>query len=541
MYINMECNENYELTRLLGAGTYADVYMAKDKRKKDITVSLKKYNKNVIETGVSQAILREIVALKACNHPNIVQLLDIDYQKFSYLALEYYDFTLSEIIEHQYSSLPFTSNHIQNIFYQVLQGLNYLHNNNIIHRDIKANNIVLSYYSKKNYYQVAIADMGAARIFHSVNGYKTPEIVTLWERPPEILQKGYKNYNSAVDIWSLGCTIAYTLRRKHLFTAETELHMLQQIYNLCSNKKDNDTLFIKTNHSNKLLTSFKNCDKVVVDLIQHMLRIEPSDRITAVHALGHPYFTGIHPSKIYNIVDKKHYLIQYKRSYVGIRVELLNWLTGVMYKYDLPIDVYLLTVKILDRYIMTLTPEEISDYDHKDWHCIILTCFWIADKIEEVEPFSLDSLSDIYLEEFTDQTIITLEARILRVLNCDICCLLMTDYTDHLDKKYILTKKQKAIKEFLIYYSSYSLTLCIAHPKQVIEAIYLYLLDKYDYSNHILKIIGYNINNNKDFNILTTCLEKIIELAARDIRIVVGKLNKTKLVKFKGYKYLTGG
>jgi len=87
---------------------------------------------------------------------------------------------------------------------QILTGLNYLHSQNIIHRDLKGANILIS-----NDGLVKIIDFGLARHLDPENRNKnyTREVVTMWFRSPELIY-GMRNYTLAVDIWSLGCIFA---------------------------------------------------------------------------------------------------------------------------------------------------------------------------------------------------------------------------------------------------------------------------------------------------------------------------------------------
>lgn len=87
---------------------------------------------------------------------------------------------------------------------QILKGIIYLHSKNVIHRDIKGANILIS---DKGI--VKLADFGLARIFYPGNKtYQyTNRVVTLWYRAPELLL-GARNYSETVDVWSLGCVFA---------------------------------------------------------------------------------------------------------------------------------------------------------------------------------------------------------------------------------------------------------------------------------------------------------------------------------------------
>jgi serine/threonine protein kinase len=103
------------------------------------------------------------------------------------------------------------------IFKQILEGVKYLHDNKIVHRDLKSANLLLN-----NKGEVNIADFGLARTMSSQpNAKYTYKVVTLWYRAPELLL-GQSNYTSQIDMWSIGCIFAELLTGEVLFKGDTE-------------------------------------------------------------------------------------------------------------------------------------------------------------------------------------------------------------------------------------------------------------------------------------------------------------------------------
>lgn len=217
------CNnaDLYEKVDQVGEGTFGKVYKARFKSKnthnhniKSEFVALKKILMENEKEGFPLTAIREIMILKRLNHKNIINLLEIVTSKPSdknknrgnvYLVFEYMEHDLSGLLGRKFDfSVPI----IKVIMKQILLGVDYLHDNNIIHRDIKGANILLN-----NRGEVKLADFGLARIHNpnpNIIKQYTNRVVTLWYRSPELLL-GAVNYGPAIDMWSVGCVFSELL------------------------------------------------------------------------------------------------------------------------------------------------------------------------------------------------------------------------------------------------------------------------------------------------------------------------------------------
>ena len=243
-----------DIDRVVGGGTFGVVFKASIKESGQ-RVALKKF-KPELETqgqGFPICAIREIKILKAVTHVNIVKLFSIityipgvDDEKDEkgarslleethgfaagdiFMVFEYVDYDLSGLLKCR--DVALTEMHVRSYTKQLLDGLNFLHTNKILHRDIKGPNILVT---KDNV--IKIADLGLARSCRSFLDQKfTNEnsVVTLWYRSPELLL-GTRQYGPEIDIWSVGCLFGEMKARNAIFKGTSEAEQLEKIYRLC--------------------------------------------------------------------------------------------------------------------------------------------------------------------------------------------------------------------------------------------------------------------------------------------------------------------
>ncbi|XP_015243721.1 PREDICTED: cyclin-dependent kinase 19 [Cyprinodon variegatus] len=309
----------------VGRGTYGHVYKAKRKDGKDE----KEYALKQIEgTGISMSACREIALLRELKHPNVIALQKVflsHSDRKVWLLFDYAEHDLWHIIKFHRASkankkpMQLPRGMVKSLLYQILDGIHYLHANWVLHRDLKPANILVMGEGPERG-RVKIADMGFARLFNSPLkplADLDPVVVTFWYRAPELLL-GARHYTKAIDIWAIGCIFAELLTSEPIFHCRQEdiktsnpFHhdQLDRIFSVMGFPADKDwedirkmpeypTLqkdFRRTTYANSSLIKYMEKHKVKPDskvflLLQKLLTMDPTKRITSEQALQDPYF-----------------------------------------------------------------------------------------------------------------------------------------------------------------------------------------------------------------------------------------------------------
>ncbi|XP_053741306.1 cyclin-dependent kinase 10 isoform X1 [Synchiropus splendidus] len=223
----------FEKLNRIGEGTYGIVYRARD-TKSDEIVALKKVRMDKEKDGIPISSLREITLLLKLRHPNIVELKEVvvgTQLESLFLVMSYCEQDLASLLENMQT--PFSEAQVKCIIIQLLRGLQYLHHNFIVHRDLKVSNLLMT-----DKGCVKIADFGLARTYGIPQQPMTPRVVTLWYRAPELLL-GSKTQTTALDMWAVGCILAELLAHKPLLPGTSEIQQVDLIVQLLGTPNEN--------------------------------------------------------------------------------------------------------------------------------------------------------------------------------------------------------------------------------------------------------------------------------------------------------------
>jgi serine/threonine protein kinase len=293
---------DFQFTKEVGRGAYGIVHEVKRRATNEV-FAMKVINFNITGDGVPQSVIREmgaLMAVKKYNHNNIVRLYEVFINQTLthnnlYILYEKCDWDLHHFLE----NIPRNMNESQCQWFghQIFLGLEFLHENGIVHRDIKPQNILVN-----KDQTLKIADFGLARNM-SLHASFTTTVVTLWYRSPELLLQCA--YNSSVDIWSAGCIVAELFSRQALFPLNTETELLFAIVEKLGTPHPEEwphdsvvehSTFPK--HPRRSVSSI--CPILVnypsvTNLIDSTLSFVAPLRPTAAVCLQHPWFQHMNP------------------------------------------------------------------------------------------------------------------------------------------------------------------------------------------------------------------------------------------------------
>ena len=304
---------DYIMMSKLGEGTFGEVHKA-ESRKTGQIVALKKILMHQEKEGFPLTALREIKLLKMLSHPNVLKLEEIAVEKnreavgrkkaVIYMVTPYMDHDLSGLLENP--AVKFTEAHLKCYMMQLLEGVAYLHSKSILHRDMKAANLLIN-----NEGVLQIADFGLARHYddpppqrgkgngEGTRGY-TQVVVTRWYRPPELLLQ-LRHYTPAIDIWGVGCVFGELFKGHPILPGNSDLQQLRLIFDLVGSPTEEnmpgfsslpgcDGVLTFRECTNKLSREFLSQGDLFKSLMSELLKLDWRKRINAMDALEHPYF-----------------------------------------------------------------------------------------------------------------------------------------------------------------------------------------------------------------------------------------------------------
>ena len=312
--------DDITLIKSLGSGSFGEVFLSTKKGKKEFFATKKIDRKTADQPSFKKYFENEIVILRSLNHPNIVRLEDLKKTtNYYYIVMEYINGGSLTDCLNKYKlkyGRAFPEDILQYIMRQIVDAIKYIHSRKIIHRDLKLDNIMVSFDNdndKKNLNmmraRVKIIDFGLS-IKLSNNNMAYSALGSPINMDPLILNKFLKKgrninklgYDSKADIWSLG-TICYELLiGEAVFDAETLNGLVQKV--------ENGSYSVPTSLS-----------KEIVSFLNGMLQYDGDKRLSAEELSKHDFlikkineFTKIDTRRVSKKINNKGLNINIKKN-----------------------------------------------------------------------------------------------------------------------------------------------------------------------------------------------------------------------------------
>lgn len=498
---------------LINAGTYGTVYNVGD------GTVLKKY-KNVYE-GIAADFIREVATLKRINNPNVISLLEIDYDTFISITLPFYPHNLEEMVK---KKLPYSK---KEIFHCICMGLYALHSRGIIHRDMKPSNIMV-----KNRNHAIIIDTGFSKSFELDRSYGTrsPKVVTMFYRAPEIILR--RDYSFEVDVWGAGVIFAEMYLNNYLFDIDNEIVLLEnQCFLMGTPPKssgescseiEQTILSALPDYPGTYKEKFKIYGEHVVEIIGCMLNTNYEDRCTIAEVLSSDYFEDLTD---YELVDSpcanvykdeaknyEEYLLDYlvefefdemNENTLGMRKVLAEWLEQICTENLIHESTFFRAVILLDRY---LSNESSYFIKKENFQLIGLTCLFISSKYENLKYLDANDLLYWCDNAYLKRELLDMEKRICRVIDMNIATPTLYNYICIFAYDLQLNKKQiRLFKKYLSVCAMYHEHYEYCFPMLCIVCGYICLDELLDRNKEPLSILPPDTQDN-----VVECQEKVL-------------------------------
>lgn len=460
----MSRNE-YDVVSMLGKGGYAAVIEVKDKNGNSYALKKPFHEKKYLRDSVGVINMKELYIMASIKHPYIQSALkvhfvdpcpmdnlfiptDQGYDRMFFLMTKA-EYTCHELV-HKFRA-PIS--HVKRAMFQITCAVQHLHSKAICHRDLKPGNF-LCYYSN-GVLTTKLTDFGMTKPMNFVNK-NSLHAGTLYYRAPELIMQNME-YGFSMDVWSLGVSFFEMVARKPLFKASSDMELIQMIFQkrgspgnetyrklsspefkieIGNYKKKTLRSLLALDQNSRALFDSPMVDNLInpgnldqfCDLLEKMLMLDPTKRITTDQMLKHPFFLGFftpHPNQ-FNLwlpkFEKEPAPVQFfpkAHKYWSIGANEFIDIDPDPSKYDeeLAYSVRFHGLDIYNRFLLRINPLKEKEMYRKLAWCsgYMASKYFLDEASSHLWDIFPESLGSIEVKEIVD-----LERRILQIIDFDI-------------------------------------------------------------------------------------------------------------------------
>ena len=330
---------NYKLFKQIGYGSFGHVYLTTR-----IGEPNKLYATKIIDINKFKSIQyinyfeNELRILRMINHKNVIRLYDcLQMNNKYYFIMEYCNGgTLLDILKRYKAKYlrPFPQDLIQFLMRQIIEGIRYIHSLQIIHRDIKLDNILINCKDERCEFvtsEIKIIDFGLSKKLSSPNDLAISFVGNLMNMDPIILEKyskagGYlklQGYNQKADIWSLGSICYEMLTGENIFKAQNVIELIKKV------KQKRYSISLNYDLSNE-----------IISFLNSMLQLDPNKRASAEELLKSDFlnknvnqFTRINTQNASYVIKDGNIIMDFNNNN-SLKIQILpNYLEDLLNDY----------------------------------------------------------------------------------------------------------------------------------------------------------------------------------------------------------------
>lgn len=265
--------DEYTMFEIVGTGTFSVCRRCVHKSTQT-EYAVKVVNKAKSRKNVDEEV--EIL-LRYGSHPNIVTLRDVfEDGYYVYMVTEY--LSGGELFDRIMCEKRFSEKESADIFHVLVSTVDYLHQNGVVHRDLKPSNILYASASSRAPESLRLVDLGFARQLRTCSGLLMTPCYTAQFVAPEVLRR--QGYDTACDMWSLGVVLFTMLSGRTPFASGTSVDAAEILRSIGNSQLD------------LISGNWKHISSAAKDLVQKLLTVDPSKRLTSSDCLQHTWIRG---------------------------------------------------------------------------------------------------------------------------------------------------------------------------------------------------------------------------------------------------------